>query len=71
MMTIAQILTEHVERGYMFGPDRLMTVTCACGATTAADDYEAENAHRAAEEVHARHQEAVLRAAFPSAPVTT
>jgi len=57
--TANELLT-HTIKEYQFGPDRLMTVTCDCGAVTAADDYLAGNAHIAALEVHLRHQARVV-----------
>lgn len=64
--SIARLLVEHMEYGLQFGPDRLMSVTCACGVVTAADDYEAAHTRVAAVEVHARHQAEVLKTAIPT-----
>lgn len=68
---ITKLLTQHGERGYEYGPDDLMTVTCECGYKSASADYEAQSAHLAAEEVHARHQAGVIAKSVESRIVTT
>lgn len=58
-MTIAQLLAQHVVRGW---EDRwpLVTVICMCGSETSADDHRGINRHLAVEEIHARHQVDVI-----------
>lgn len=62
--TIAQILAQHVMRGW---EDRwpLVTVICKCGDELSASDHRGVNLHLAVEELLARHQADVLRSALP------